>query len=285
MLVLMLPSAALISRGALLPTRPALRSAPRMDVAELAQEMPAAAPEAPAPVAALEVPIAALEVPVATPEVPAIAADVVPQDLSLPDLPLPDLPLPDLSELLDVASQFVRIEYLPLIAAFTVLPMGAFLSYILLDGFAGLFRLVTGKKTTPRSPVSGPLAAEAEGEPSVWAAEAAEGSFDTELSAWPVILQMKRELEAMPAEEARRTKLEVGTNWKPRTTTAKPFADDREGFMFFQGPTPLTAVQPDLPGFFSGDNFKGVSPPPVLLVSVGTFSAALLAVLGVVFLT
>jgi len=252
-----------------------LRPAPRMDVAELV-EVPQAALEAPAAAPpAVEIPATALaapvpEVPVAALEAPAFDAtklsDVVPQDLSLPDLQGPDL-----SGIIDVASQFVRAEYLPLIAAFTVVPLGAFLIYVLLDGAAGLFRFATGAKTEYPS-VSGPLAAEAEGEPSVWAEDS---SFDSELSAWPVLLQLRRELEAMPAEEARRTKLEVGTNWKPRTTTAKPFADDREGFMFFQGPTPLTGNQPDLPGFFSSDN---LSQAKASAASIGGTQKAVIAV-------
>ena len=43
-----------------------------------------------------------------------------------------------------------------------------------------------------------------------------------------------------PSEE-RRQKLEVGTNWPPRTSTIY-----REGYQFFQGPTPKTGYQADL---------------------------------------
>ena len=53
-------------------------------------------------------------------------------------------------------------------------------------------------------------------------------------------------------EEERKLKLEVGTNWKPRTSTKKG-----EGYQFFQGPTPKTGVQEDLPEFFSKENFSG----------------------------
>ena len=49
------------------------------------------------------------------------------------------------------------------------------------------------------------------------------------------------------AEEERRQKLEVGTNWPPRTSTVAG-----EGYQFFQGPTPKTGVQEGMPGFFEG---------------------------------
>ena len=45
----------------------------------------------------------------------------------------------------------------------------------------------------------------------------------------------------------RRQKLEVGTNWPPRTSTVAG-----EGYQFFQGPTPKTGVQEGMPGFFEG---------------------------------
>jgi len=58
----------------------------------------------------------------------------------------------------------------------------------------------------------------------------------------------------LSADEERRLKLEIGTNWRPRTSTVKG-----EGYQFFQGPTPKTGVQEDLPDFFSAENFSGGS--------------------------
>merc|ERR1712187_189255 len=54
-------------------------------------------------------------------------------------------------------------------------------------------------------------------------------------------------------EEERKLKLEIGTNWRPRTSTVKG-----EGYQFFQGPTPKTGVQEDMPDFFSKDNLDAV---------------------------
>lgn len=74
-------------------------------------------------------------------------------------------------------------------------------------------------------------------------------------------------------------KLEVGTNWPPRTTTTAPFdSTNREGFMMFQHPTPKTSVQDDLPGFFSTENFDDVEVPTVLkgLAAVGGAGTLLL---------
>tara|TARA_B110001452_G_scaffold243187_1_gene226419 strand:+ start:229 stop:675 length:447 start_codon:yes stop_codon:yes gene_type:complete len=79
-------------------------------------------------------------------------------------------------------------------------------------------------------------------------------------------------------EEERKLKLEVGTNWKPRTSTKAG-----EGYQFFQGPTPKTGVQEDLPDFFSGENFAGAGElglAPKLVFVLG--AASLAAVVAVV---
>ena len=57
----------------------------------------------------------------------------------------------------------------------------------------------------------------------------------------------------------------TGTNWPPRT---KP--EPGKGYFFFQGPTPKTAVQKDMPDFFSAENFADVEVSPVQ----GTAAAA-----------
>eukprot|EP00322_Chrysochromulina_rotalis_P025261 CAMPEP_0115853146 /NCGR_PEP_ID=MMETSP0287-20121206/13355_1 /TAXON_ID=412157 /ORGANISM="Chrysochromulina rotalis, Strain UIO044" /LENGTH=176 /DNA_ID=CAMNT_0003307217 /DNA_START=39 /DNA_END=569 /DNA_ORIENTATION=+ len=106
--------------------------------------------------------------------------------------------------------------------------------------------------------------------------------FDEELSAWPAIIEIQEGLTKMSPEEQRRQKLEVGTNWQPRTTTADPFGIDRQGFMFFQGPTPKTSVQPDLPSFLSGENFSDMEVPTELKVVGGVFAASFAGVAGLV---
>jgi len=57
---------------------------------------------------------------------------------------------------------------------------------------------------------------------------------------------------SLSPEELRRVKLELSTNWKPRTSTVAG-----EGYTFFQGPTPKTAQQEGMPDFFSAENFEG----------------------------
>ena len=74
------------------------------------------------------------------------------------------------------------------------------------------------------------------------------------------------------AEARRESALIVGTNWPPRT---KPTPG--EGYFFFQGPTPKTAVQKDLPDFFSSDNFADVEIEPIQVTLAGTGAAALAA--------
>lgn len=86
--------------------------------------------------------------------------------------------------------------------------------------------------------------------------------------------------ESLTPEEERKLKLEIGTNWRPRTSTVKG-----EGYQFFQGPTPKTSVQDDLPDFFSSENLSGaevpglgkVFIPAAALLSVGLFAVVLSA--------
>ena len=75
-------------------------------------------------------------------------------------------------------------------------------------------------------------------------------------------------------EDRRRQALQVGTNWPPRTD---PIAG--KGYFFFQGPTPKTAVQADLPNFFSAENFAGIeiSPTQLAVTATGFASAAIIA--------
>lgn len=105
--------------------------------------------------------------------------------------------------------------------------------------------------------------------------------FDEELSAWPAILEIQESLASKSPEEQRRLKLEVGTNWPPRTSTAAPFDVEREGYMFFQGPTPLTSVQDGLPSFFSSENFSDLDVPLTLKIVGGVGAASFLAVAAV----
>ena len=74
------------------------------------------------------------------------------------------------------------------------------------------------------------------------------------------------------AEEERRQKLEVGTNWPPRTSTIAG-----EGYQFFQGPTPKTGVQEDLPSFFSFNDVGGISTVQAAFVGVAAVGSLALA--------
>jgi len=65
-------------------------------------------------------------------------------------------------------------------------------------------------------------------------------------------LAFKDKDELTNAEE-RKLKLEVGTNWAPRTSTVKG-----EGYQFFQGPTPKTGTQEGMADFFSKDTIDSV---------------------------
>ena len=65
-------------------------------------------------------------------------------------------------------------------------------------------------------------------------------------------------------------------SWPPRTEPTPG-----KGYLFFQGPTPKTAVQKDLPDFFSSDNFADVQVEPIQFALAGTGLGALaLIVLG-----
>ena len=72
-------------------------------------------------------------------------------------------------------------------------------------------------------------------------------------------------------EKRRESKLITGTNWPPRT---KPTPG--EGYFFFQGPTPKTAVQEDLPSFFSAENFAdlAINPRQLIVTATGFVSAS-----------
>ena len=77
-------------------------------------------------------------------------------------------------------------------------------------------------------------------------------------------------------EERRRQKLEVGTNWPPRTSTVKG-----QGYQFFQGSTPKTSNQEDLPSFFSADNFADVEVKPIQAIITATGLGSFVAVASV----
>ena len=77
-----------------------------------------------------------------------------------------------------------------------------------------------------------------------------------------------------PKKDRRLDKLVTGTNWPPRTEPTPG-----KGYLFFQGPTPKTAVQPDMPGFFSAENFEDleITPTQTIVTGTGLASAAILA--------
>merc|ERR1719331_1797520 len=67
------------------------------------------------------------------------------------------------------------------------------------------------------------------------------------------------------AKKRRQSALITGTNWPPRTQPTPG-----KGYFFFQGPTPKTAYQKDLPSFFSAENFADISIKPVQLAVTAT---------------
>jgi hypothetical protein len=76
------------------------------------------------------------------------------------------------------------------------------------------------------------------------------------------------------AEEERRQKLEVGCNFPPRTSTVPG-----EGYQFFQGPTPKTGIQENLPSFFE---FKDIEVTGKAKIFIGLAIAGPLALAAVV---
>jgi len=86
----------------------------------------------------------------------------------------------------------------------------------------------------------------------------------------------KGQLRFDDKEESRRNKLITGTNWAPRT-----YPEKGKGYFFFQGPTPKTAYQKDLPSFFSAENFASmkIAPQQIAVTITGFLSFAILAVL------
>jgi len=205
-----------------------------------------------------EVPSVVPQPSVATEAVPALVEAVISTPIEVPDT---------MSVIIDATSAYIDRDALPIVAVSVLLPITSFLVYILIDAIGELFRLVKGGGNRPSAETFAAMPA-----------EELSATFDEELSAWPAILAIKQELSEMPASEQRKTKLETGTNWPPRTTTTRPFEIEREGFMFFQGPTPKTSVQADLPAFFSADERQAMQVPPALKLAGGVGGVAFLLV-------
>jgi len=202
----------------------------------------------------------------------------VPEMPSIPEMPsmpeMPSVPGGDgIGAFIDSTFSFIDDEMRVVVAASVLLPLGLFGILLFWDTIKAVIGLATGKEK-PVPPEPGPAPKEG------GVAEPAD-PFDAELSAWPAILEIQSSLASLPAEEQRRVKLEAGTNWPPRTTTAAPFSIDREGFMFFQGPTPRTAVQEGMPRFFSSENAWAPVPQKAKVIGgvLGVTSVALLAAL------
>ena len=68
---------------------------------------------------------------------------------------------------------------------------------------------------------------------------------------------------------------QLSANWRPRTSPV-----EGEGYFFFQGPSPKTSVQEDMPDFFSGDNLAESEGLPLVgaaaigLTAVGSIALA-----------
>lgn len=85
-------------------------------------------------------------------------------------------------------------------------------------------------------------------------------------------LQSGRALDKNEFE--RKSRIVDSANWPPRTMPIKG-----EGYFFFQGPSPKTAVQEDLPSFFSKENFDDmqIAPQQLGVTVTGLTAAAALA--------
>merc|ERR1719238_762053 len=80
------------------------------------------------------------------------------------------------------------------------------------------------------------------------------------------------------SEKERKRRLDAlvtGTNWPPRT-----IPEPGKGYFFFQGPTPKTSFQKDLPSFFSSENFADIEIKPIQLVLTGTGFGSLFLLLA-----
>merc|ERR1719409_312295 len=89
---------------------------------------------------------------------------------------------------------------------------------------------------------------------------------------------MEGALRSKNLAERRRSKLQTGTNWPPRTDPIPG-----KGYFFFQGPTPKTAVQEDLPSFFSAANFADLEVNPKQLLVTATGFTAAITLAGLLF--
>jgi len=215
--------------------------------------------------------------PLAPPALPSLPSPPPPIIASEPESTLP-LSLPSLPSLpLEAASGWVKPELLPVVATSVLAPLGLFAALLLTDLLKAALALVSNDGR--------PKGADEPAEPGEEGTLAVpRDTFADELSVWPALLTLQESLAALPADEARRVKLEAGTNWPPRTSTARPFDELREGYMFFQGPTPLTSVQEGLAPFASRADLEGVQVPTVLKVLGGVGGASLLAVVALLVL-
>ena len=89
---------------------------------------------------------------------------------------------------------------------------------------------------------------------------------------------LRKDPETWTSEE-KRAVADAGSNW---AAERKP---NQQGYEFFQGPTPKTGVQEDLPDFFSADNAADIQIPPQLALFGGTAVVGALALVGFVALS
>ena len=89
---------------------------------------------------------------------------------------------------------------------------------------------------------------------------------------------LRKDPETWTSEE-KRAVADAGSNW---VAERKP---NQQGYEFFQGPTPKTGVQEDLPDFFSADNAADIQIPPQLALFGGTAVVGALALVGFVALS
>jgi hypothetical protein len=94
---------------------------------------------------------------------------------------------------------------------------------------------------------------------------------------WKGTTTFKKSTEA-EKKEARRNKLVTSANWSPRT-----FPEKGKGYFFFQGPTPKTAYQEDLPSFFSKENFASMTIKPAQIAVTVTGFATFVVLITLLF--
>merc|ERR1719217_1992577 len=109
---------------------------------------------------------------------------------------------------------------------------------------------------------------------SAWSAGSAPACIARRSATDAITMQIKAGFDKN-YKKRRESALVTGTNWPPRTPP-----EPGKGYLFFQGPTPKTAYQKDLPSFFSAENFADVEIKPISLALTATGFGSLALILA-----